>query len=212
MNNRDLKKYIENEIFPLYSANDEAHNLSHIMDVINRSFKLINENNLEVKPDMVYTVASYHDIGHHIDAKNHENISAKIMYEDERLKQFFSDEELLIIKEAIEDHRASANTSPRSIYGKIVSSADRNNTVNQCLVRSYFYGRKLDPNASDQELYERAHGVLTKKFGIDGYAKHYFKDSEYELFLKELRTLLADKDKFCQQQDTVIKELLQKKK
>ena len=96
---------------------------------------------------MAYTVASYHDIGHHIDAKNHETISAKIMYEVEKLKHFFSDEELLIIKEAIEDHRASADTCPRSIYGKIVSSADRNNTVNQCLVRSYFYGRKLDPNA-----------------------------------------------------------------
>ena len=32
---------------------------------------------------MLYTIAAYHDIGHHIDAKNHEIVSAKIMYEDD---------------------------------------------------------------------------------------------------------------------------------
>lgn len=78
---------------------------------------------------MVYVIAAYHDIGHHIDSKNHEVISADIMSKDENLKKFFTDEELIIIKEAIEDHRASSKEDSRTIYGKIVSSADRNNTV-----------------------------------------------------------------------------------
>lgn len=101
---------------------------------------------------MIYTIAAYHDIGHHIDSKNHEIISADIMSKDENLKQFFTDEELIVIKDAIEDHRASSKEDPRSIYGKIVSSADRNNTVEACLRRTYSYGKKLDPNATDEEF------------------------------------------------------------
>lgn len=71
---------------------------------------------------MVYTIASYHDIGHHVNPKIHEIVSAEIMYNDNMLKEFFNDEERKIIKEAIEDHRASSNHEPRNIYGKIVST------------------------------------------------------------------------------------------
>ena len=69
-----------------------------------------------------------------------------------------------IIKEAIEDHRASSNHEPRSIYGKIVSTADRNITVNSCLVRTYTYGKNLTPRATDEELFERAYDALQRKF------------------------------------------------
>ena len=120
------------------------------------------------------------------------NLMIDFLYEkfkDENLKNFFSDEERKIIKEAIEDHRASAKDEPRSIYGRIVSSADRNNTVEACLRRTYTYGKKIDPNATDEELFLRAYDVLTKKFGEDGYAKFYFRDTVYEAFLKELREL-----------------------
>lgn len=61
-------------------------------------------------------------------------ISAKIMIQDKNLHQFFSDKEFIIIKEAIEDHRASSKRKPRSIYGKLISSTDRNNSVEQCLI------------------------------------------------------------------------------
>ena len=175
----ELKDYIEKNVFPEYSKNEIGHNLNHINYVIDRSFELIKENNLDVNLDMVYTIASYHDIGHHIDSANHEKISAEIMSKDEGLKNFFNDEELKTIKEAIEDHRASSKTDPRSIYGKIVSSADRNNTIEDCLERTYTYGKRLNPTLTDEELFERAHEVLVKKFGENGYAKFYFKDSNY---------------------------------
>ncbi len=205
--NSKLKKYIEEKVFPEYKKNESGHSIDHIKYVIDRSFELVEENNLDINPDMVYTIAAYHDIGHHIDSKTHEIISADMMYKDENLKKFFTDEERLIIKEAIEDHRASAKDDPRTIYGRIVSSADRNNTVEACLRRTYTYGKKLDPNATDDELYLRAHKVLTEKFGEDGYAKFYFKDSVYENFLKELRELLGDKDKFIETQRNYINKL-----
>ena len=205
--NKDLKNYIEKNIFPEYEKNEKAHGIEHIKYVIDRSFELVEENNLNVNKDMVYTIAAYHDIGHHIDPKNHEELSAEIMSKDENLKTFFNKEELNIIKEAIEDHRASSKTDPRSIYGKIVSSADRNNTVEACLKRTYSYGKKLDPEATDEELFLRAYDVLTKKFGEGGYAKFYFKDKKYENFLKEIRELLKDKGKYIKIQRDYINKL-----
>ena len=210
--NEELKKYIENNIFPEYDKNEKGHNIDHIKYVINRSFELVKENNLDVNMDMVYTIASYHDIGHHIDPKKHELISAEIMYADDKLKEFFNDEERIIIKEAIEDHRASAKDDPRSIYGRIVSSADRNNTVENCLKRTYTYGKKLNPNANDEELFLRAYDVLVNKFGEGGYAKFYFKDKQYEDFLKELRNLLKDKNKYIETQRNYISKLKEEEK
>ncbi len=205
--NKQLKKYIEENVFPEYDKNEKAHNIDHIKKVINRSFELVKENNLEVNIDMVYTVAAYHDIGHHIDSKTHEIISASIMYNDKNLSNFFNEEELITIKEAIEDHRASSKQDPRSLYGKIISSADRNNTVKDCLRRSYSYGKKLDPKATDEELFLRAYDVLVKKFGVGGYAKFYFKDNQYEYFLKKLRELLKDKNKYIKTQRNYINKL-----
>ena len=205
--NEELKKYIEENIFPVYDKNESAHGITHIKDVIKRSFDLVDENELDVNLNMVYVIAAYHDIGHHIDPKTHEIISANMMLEDKNLNKFFTEKELIIIKEAIEDHRASAKDNPRSIYGRIVSSADRNNTVEACLRRTYTYGKKLNPEATDEELFLRAYDVLKNKFGEDGYAKYYFKDSKYEKFLKELRELLNDKDKYIETQRNYIKQL-----
>ena len=204
--NSKLKEYINDNIFPEYQKNDQGHDLKHIYYVINRSIKFA-DTIPNINYDIVYTVASYHDIGHHINPKLHEIISAEIMYKDNNLKEFFSEEERLIIKEAIEDHRASSDHEPRSIYGKIVSTADRNNTVEDCLRRSYTYGKKLEPTFSDEELYEKAYEHLNLKFGENGYAKFFFKDEEYEKFLSDIRKLLSDKNNFINTQRKYINEL-----
>ena len=87
--NKELKNYIENNIFPEYEKNEKGHGIDHIRYVIERSFQLVEENKLDVNPDMVYTIAAYHDIGHYIDSKTHEIISADIMSKDENLSRFF---------------------------------------------------------------------------------------------------------------------------
>lgn len=204
--NNELKSYIESTIFPSYAKNDLGHNLDHIHYVINRSMKFA-QDVPNVNYDMVYTIASYHDIGHYIDDKNHEKISAEMLKNDKNLQQFFTTEQIKIMAEAVYDHRASLSYEPRSIYGKIVSTADRNNSVEKCLRRSYTYGKKLEPEATDEELYESAYKHLKMKFGEDGYAKFFFKDEEYEQFLKEIRELLADKEKFCKTQKEYINQL-----
>ena len=204
MINSELKSYIENSIFPEYSKNEEGHGIKHINTVIERSFKLAKD--YDVNLDMVYTIASYHDIGHHINKDKHEEISAEIMLLDNNLSRWFNDEERIIIKEAIEDHRASLNREPRSIYGKIVSTADRNNTIEQCFFRSYSFSKKANPNLTENEIFEEAYKHLNNKFGVNGYAKVYLKDEEYDNFLIEIQKLLSDKQTFIKEHKKYIEK------
>lgn len=202
MINKDLKYYIENNIFKEYSKNEEAHGINHIKYVINRCMDLSKDKDINI--NILYTIAAYHDIGHHIDAKKHEIISANIMYEDKKLRDFFTEEELKIMKEAIEDHRASLDREPRSIYGKLVSSADRGTSVDESIKRTYFYRKKHHPELTDEEIIEDSYKHLEIKFGKEGYAKFYVKDEKYEKFLKEIRYLIENKEEFIKRYKKII--------
>ncbi len=195
--NKELQKYIEENIFPSYYKNDLGHNLDHIKYVIKRSM-LFAEYCENINYDMVYTIAAYHDIGHYIDAKNHEKVSSEMLLKDENLKQFFNDEQIKIMSEAVYDHRASMEGEPRSVYGKIVSSADRNTLVEVPLKRTYAYRLKHTPNNTVENIIEESRLHVINKFGEDGYAreKMYFEDEEYKKFLKDISLLAKDKDKF----------------
>ena len=195
--NENLKQYIENNILPIYDKNDLAHNIDHIYYVIERSFKFASKVE-NINYNMVYTIASYHDIGHHIDALNHEKISSEILLNDQKLRQFFKEEEISLMAEAVFDHRASKDHTPRSIYGKIVSSADRNTNIDVFLRRTYEYRINKNPNDSLEEIIENSRKHAINKFGKNGYAKEkmYFKDEDYEIFLKEIAILTEDKEAF----------------
>ena len=205
--NQKLKEYIDNNIFPLYEDNYIGDGVDRINYVIKRSERIIKENDLNVNDDILYTAISYHDIRKNNEEKNHEIISGEIMFNDDFLKSYFSLEQREIIKEAIEDQRANADKEPRNLYGRILSSASRNSSVEQSLKRSYLYGKKKNPKLSDEELYEGAYTALSNKFGENGYAKFFFKDEEYEKFLTDIRALLADKNKFIETQKNYINDL-----
>ena len=154
--NEELVQYVENEVFPLYNRNEEGHGINHIKTVIKRSLELAKDYDVDL--DMVYTIASYHDLGHYIDRKTHEIISAKIFMKDEKIRQWFTDEQRSIIKEAIEDHRASSNHEPRTIYGKIISTADRTIIdIDNTIKRSYSYGKRNYIRLSEEEQIERVY-------------------------------------------------------
>lgn len=202
--NNELRKYIENKIFPLYENNYIGDGIDRVYYVIKRSEQIIEENDLNVDDNILFAVISYHDLRKNNDEKSHEKVSSEIMFNDEFLKDFFTEKQREIIKEAIEDQRANAETEPRNIYGKILSSASRNSSIEQTLKRSYIYGKKKNPNLSDEEIFEGAYEVLLNKFGENGYAKFYFKDSTYEKFLKDIRDLLSNKEEFINAQRNFI--------
>ena len=202
--NNELVQYIENEIFPLYNRNEEGHGINHIKTVIKRSLELAKGYNVDL--DMVYTIASYHDLGHYIDRKTHEIISAQIFMKDEKIKQWFRDEQRNIIKEAIEDHRASSNHKPRTIYGKIISTADRTIIdIDNTIRRSYSYGKRNYVGLSEEEQIERVYLHLTEKYGENGYAKVYLEDKEFEDALDKLRQALSNKEEFIKRVKKVVK-------
>ena len=195
--NQKLQKYLEEEIMPRNNLNDEGHNIEHVNYVRRRSQKFANMVG-GLNLDMVDTIAVYHDVGHSIDAKNHEKVSAQILFEDEKLREFFLEDDIMIMMEAIADHRASLEYEPRSIYGKIVSSADRNTSVDQVLRRTYTYRLKHMPDASIDEIIEESRKHAIDKFGHEGYAieKMYFPDDEYEKFLEGIQELADNPEEF----------------
>lgn len=193
--NEKLINYIQNNIFPEYSKNDDGHNLEHIKYVINRCFKFAEQfDNIDL--DILYTIAAFHDIGHHIDKNNHEKLSAEIFFENEEIKSFFTEKQRIIIKEGIEDHRASSSRVPRSNYGKILSSADRSTDVDDFLKRTHAYTLKHNSESTVEQMLERAYNHTKDKYGKDGYAKSYVVDEEYNQFRNEINKLLANKEYF----------------
>jgi uncharacterized protein len=205
MINKELSQYIENEIFPLYNRNEEGHGINHIKTVIKRSLELAK--GYDVDLDMVYTIAAYHDLGHYIDRKTHEIISAEIFIKDEKIKQWFTDEQRNVIKEAIEDHRASSNHEPRSIYGKIISTADRTIIdIDNTIKRTYSYGKRNYVDLSEEEQIERVYSHLKEKYGENGYAKVYLEDKEFENALSKLRQALSNKTEFIESVKIVVNE------
>lgn len=196
--NDKLSQYIENFIFPNYSKNDLGHNLDHINYVIDRCMKIVKKNKLDVNLDMIYTIAAYHDIGYYVDAKNHEKISSEMLYKDKKLKEFFNDDEIIIMMEAVYDHRASLSDKPRSIYGEIISTADRETRINVQLQRMYEYRLIHNPDKSLDWMIEDSRLYIINKFGREGYAtkKIYFDDNDYNKFLEEISNISENKEVF----------------
>ena len=195
--NNDIQQYITTNVLPQYSDDTSGHGIAHIEYVMRRC-KAFADQLDGIDPDVLYTAAAYHDLAHKIDKRNHETLSAQIFLQDEAIKQFFTDDEIIIIREAIEDHRASADHKPRSVYGEILSSADRSTSVNEFLQRTHQYTLKHFPESTQAEILDRAINHASEKYGSNGYAKHYLPDPEYDDFIKEMQLLLNDTERFTE--------------
>ncbi len=191
----EMVSYIREKVFPVYGRNDKAHRIEHISYVIRRSLLFMQQFD-GLNADMVYAIAAWHDIAHHIDKDHHETLSALVFADDEAMKTFFTAEQLQIMKEAIEDHRASLEYVPRSVYGKIVSSADRSADVDEFIRRTHAYSLKHYPQYTQAQHMERGYQHMKDKYGDGGYAKHYVVDEDYLHFQQTIRELIADRRAF----------------
>lgn len=91
--------------------------------------------------------------------------------------------------EAIIDHRASLEYEPRSIYGKLISSADREISVSNYLKRSILYqkNRHKKENLTIIDIINFSYQKISSKYGKKEYAKMYFEDEKYKKFLLEIQ-------------------------
>lgn len=101
----ELQNYVRQSIIPQYANFDKAHQIDHVEKVMEESLKLAAH--YEVDYSMVYVIAAYHDLGLYEGREFHHITSGKVLLADETLRRWFTDEQLLQMKEAIEDHRAS---------------------------------------------------------------------------------------------------------
>ena len=185
-----MKHYIETEIIPRYETFDKAHRTDHVRQVIAESLQLASY--YEVDERMVYTIAAWHDIGLCEGREHHHLVSGRLMRADERLREWFTEEEIEIMAQAVEDHRASNAHAPRSIYGRIVAEADRLIEPMQILRRTVQYGLSHYPELTKEQHYLRYCEHLQEKYAEGGYLKLWIPESENAARLAELRALIAD--------------------
>lgn len=193
---KELVAYVTDNIFPQYEPNDKAHGIIHIIEVIRRSFALNETLRLNLNKNMIYAIAACHDLGKYIDSDNHEKIAAQIFIKDENMKRFFSDEERLIIMQAIEDHRSSKEDTPRSDYGKLISSADRNTRIEIVFIRSFFVAKVRQPESQMEDYLDYTFKRLSKRYGEENPENMFYEDEIYRVFLHDMRELLKDEVKF----------------
>ncbi len=186
----ELRTYIESEILPLYLGFDRAHGPEHVRAVIDRSLALAEIYGLDL--DMVYTAAAYHDTGLSEGRERHHLVSGRIIRADRNLRKWFNEEQIETIAQAAEDHRASAEREPRSIYGRILAEADRQIDPELTVRRTVQYGLSHYPEMDKEEHWRRMVEHLNAKYAEGGYLKLLIPESDNAARLAELRALMKD--------------------
>ena len=187
-----LVHYIEDEIIPRYAAFDKAHREDHARAVIERALAM--GRNYPIDEDMLYTAAACHDLGLAIDRKTHHLESGKIIRADGRLREWFTPEQVETIAQAAEDHRASATTPPRSLYGALVAEADRMIVPETIIRRTVQFGLSHYPELDKEGHWQRTLEHLHEKYAEGGYLHLLIPGSPNEEPLARLRAIIRDTD------------------
>ena len=201
----EIKLYVENSILPEYENFDKGHDISHANKVIEDSLTIAKD--FDVCTDMVYVIAAFHDLGLRFGRENHEKNSGEILINDKTLTKWFSHDEIIIMKEAVEDHRASNDYEPRSIYGKIVAEADRDTVYETIITRTIQYSLKNCPDFTREEHFARCLNHISTKYGENGYLKLWLETEKNLEGLREIREALKDEKRFRADFDRLFKTL-----
>ena len=201
----DLMEFVETQILPRYNAFGESHGLRHVNRVIKNSLQLAHVTGADI--DMVYVIAAYHDLGMSGPRAIHHVTSGKILMADGRLKRWFNPEQIKIMKEAVEDHRASSSRQPRSIYGKIVAEADRDIDPQEIFLRAIQYGKENYPEKSKEEQWTRFADHMEEKYSRNGYIKLWIPNSPNEKALNQLRNIIENKSLLRAEFEKIFEEI-----
>ena len=186
----EIITYVEKNILPLYDSFDRGHRRDHAQQVIERSAQLAR--GFKVNEEMVYVVAAYHDTGLKYGRKLHHSDSARIIRSDKELERWFTTEQILTIADAAEDHRASAEHAPRTIYGRIVAEADRLIIPELILRRIVQYNLANYPTLDIEGHWHRALEHLHEKYAEGGYLRVWIEESDNGEKLRELRKIISN--------------------
>lgn len=193
MPNKELVQYIESEIIPRYESFDKAHRPDHVRSVIAQSLDLATC--YDLNPDMVYAIAAYHDTGLAVERERHHLFSGEILAADTNLRHWFTESQIEIMRGAVEDHRASSDHAPRTIYGRIVAEADRQIDPETIIRRTVQYGLKHNSELDRAGHYRRVREHLNRKYAAGGYLRLWIPESDNARRLEQLRGIMADEER-----------------
>ena len=188
-----LVDYVEREIIPLYDGFDAGHGRDHVQSVILEALRL--SVFYPVRTDIIYTAAAYHDTGLSVDRKTHHLESGRIIRNDTGLNQWFSRDDIELIAQAAEDHRASSDHEPRSIYGRLVAEADRHIIPESIILRTVQYGLNHYPELDKEGHWQRTCQHMAEKYDEGGYLKLWIPESHNAQGLARLREIIHDKNR-----------------
>lgn len=198
---KEVKDYINDDIKPLYKSFDKAHNLSHFKFVTKNCVEYGSElikKGVKVDLEIAYVIGALHDIGLTKGREGHAKVSSEIVRKDKNLKNFYTNEQIELIAEAVEDHSSHLEYEPRSIYGKIVADADRNNTMYLVFSRPVKYGIKHETYRDREGHINRVYEFVNQKFGRNGYVKYWLDIPQTTKEQQKVWNLLDD-EKLCKQ-------------
>ena len=198
----EIRDFVEREIVPRYDGFDAGHARDHVQTVISQALSLA-QYYPEVDRCMLLVAAAYHDLGLAFGRELHHIHSARIVREDERLRQWFNEDEINTIADAAEDHRASSDHEPRTIYGRIVAEADRIIDGETIVRRALQYGLKHEPGLDREGQYRRLMEHMREKYDYGGYLQLWIPESDNAKQLEAFRQTLANEEAFRRLFDTI---------
>ena len=203
----DIIRYVFDEIVSRYAGFDPAHRENHALTVIEQAMHLLDSRTTwlegqpaetacqwseEIDREILFVAAACHDLGLVNGRENHHTDSGIIIRNDSRLKEWFTQEQIELIAQAAEDHRASGKSAPRSIYGKIVAEADRVIDGETIILRTVQFGFTHYPGLDREGHIERAVAHLKEKYGRGGYLKLWIPWSDNAARLSALQDTIAN--------------------
>jgi len=203
----DIISYVFDDVVSRYAGFDPAHRENHALTVIEQAMELMDRREYwlsgqsaetaalwseEINREVLFTAAACHDLGLVNGRDNHHTDSGIIIRNDSRLKEWFTKEQIELIAQAAEDHRASGKSAPRSIYGKIVAEADRVIDGETIIRRTVQFGFTHYPDLDREGHIERAVAHLKEKYGRGGYLKLWIPWSDNAARLNDLQNTIAD--------------------
>ena len=188
--NPEILSYLNADIIPQYRKFDSAHTESHVISVLESALAMCCY--YDVNQDMIAVAAAFHDLGVGEDRETHHLISGRIIRETPELRRWFSEHQIETIAQAAEDHRASSDHAPRSIYGKIIAEADRQIDPETVIRRTVKFSLAHYPALDREGHWKRTLEHLHEKYADGGYLKLWIPESPNAERLERLREIIRD--------------------
>ena len=158
----NLKKVVKSKL----GKNDPAHDFEHVMRVYRNAERICKNENGNKK--LILSAVLLHDI---IKIKNRKDSALKSAKLSEKIlkENYFLDDEITIISDAIREHSFSKGKTPSTIEGKILQDADRLDAIGAIgLARVFsFSGSNNRPFYDPKDPFSKNRSVNDKKWALD---------------------------------------------